>query len=159
MQIKRFKYWSDETKGNLLRVWAVGAVYFFIGWGTSFGQADSYLDSIFFLALGITLITILVVNPIIRGMLKTSLDKKYNETTVSSKVFNRLTIFFESLLIVILIVLTYQLINQILIVVLKLSEEVIVLPVEPFLFSLFYFIYYYLLNKIIFVFIKRKSNR
>jgi hypothetical protein len=158
MKLKKFRYWSDETKANLIRFWGVGAVCFFIAWGTPFGASSLPIDLIFFLAVGIAVANIVVINPVIRGMLHTTLDRNYMDTTVMEKVWSRLKEFFQSLFIVIIIFITYQVINIGIIAIFNVSSNTVPLPTEPILFGIFYVIYYTLIRKL-FENIKSKLDR
>ena len=60
----RRKKISDNAKATLLRWWIVGMCYFMIGFGTQAGGYTSPIDLIFFLGVGIGLVTIVVYNPI-----------------------------------------------------------------------------------------------
>ena len=64
--MKKFlKNWfTDNRKAGLMRWWLVGMCYFMIGFGTQVGGYSSPIDFIFFLGVGIGLVTIVVYNPI-----------------------------------------------------------------------------------------------
>lgn len=64
--MKKFlKNWfTDNRKAGLMRWWLAGMCYFMIGFGTQVGGYSSPIDFIFFLGVGIGLVTIVVYNPI-----------------------------------------------------------------------------------------------
>ncbi|GKX29421.1 hypothetical protein SH1V18_19010 [Vallitalea longa] len=148
----RKKFFTDERLEYLIRWWSVGAVYFFVGWGTGLGNQVGTVDFIFFLGLGIGVFNIAVINPLIRKMLNVRSNKRYNETTVFNKVLTRLKEIFKSMLIVLIMVYVYSLINQLLIKVLSLSPSQVPFPGEPITFGIIYVIILMCINKIMSMF-------
>lgn len=148
----RKKFFTDERLEYLIRWWSVGAVYFFIGWGTGLGNLAGTVDFIFFLGLGIGVFNIVVINPLIRKMLNVRSNKRYNDTTVFNKVLSRLKEIFKSMLIVLIMVYIYSLINQLLIKALSLSPSQVPFPGEPITFGIMYVIILMCINRIMKIF-------
>lgn len=138
---------SDNTKSYFIIWWFAGAVYFFIGWGTTLGVNKDPFDLLFFLGLGMGLVTAFLINPIIYHMFSikrkgTIANKQYFERTVWQGVLMKLLEFFKAFAINILIFFTYQLLNQGLILLFDLNPERIIVPGEPILYATFYTFYY-----------------
>lgn len=139
----------------LIRWWGAGAVYFFIGWGTGLGSQSDAFDFIFILGVVAGLVTIVVLDPLIYGMLDIErkdgklYNKKYFERTIFQNVFVRSAEIIKAIVIVIGVFLTYNLINIALIHLLDVSDTSIPLPGEPITFGIFYILFYYLIRYII----------
>lgn len=94
----------DETIALLIRMWVAGIICLFVAWSPIGGgedESDSFIfQMIFFLALFLFIANILVVNPVIRGMLKTTLDvKSYYAQSVWKRSFAHLLHFGKMILI------------------------------------------------------------
>lgn len=142
------KFFTDERIALIIRWWAVGAVYFFIGWGTNLSQRG-IIDFAFFLGLSIGIFNMLVVNPVIRMVLKTKATKGYMETSIKDKVIGRMTEIVKSILIVVLMTYIYNIANTLLIALLGLGEESIPLPGEPITFGIIYILIWSLINGLV----------
>lgn len=152
MEIK--KRISDQTKSILVRIWFAGIVCFFIAWTPiGGGQAESevfLIQMIILLSFGLFITNIVIVNPIIRGMFKTRLDKP---TYYSQPVFIRsgkhiLQLFIMGL-ITTLIWLTYVLFNTLLLFIgFSNTTGRPLLMLEPITFGILYGFYYYAFERI-----------
>ncbi|WP_461207096.1 hypothetical protein [Clostridium sp. DL1XJH146] len=141
--------YKDKTKKNnliilLIRWWSVGAVYFFIGWGTKLGSYNSSIDFVIMLGIVIGLFNSLIINPIIKMLYNVGSKKSYLESSVWEKIWSRLKEVALAILIVYLVTLVYYVINIGAISLLNLSKETVVLPGEPIIFALFYVLIYQL---------------
>lgn len=154
MAIKKIKDWSDETKALLIRMWAAGAVALFIAWTPVGGgeiEGDAFLfPLIFMLALGLMVFNTIVINPVVKGMFRTRMDKrKYLDTPLFDRVIKHLLHFVEMVFIVILIWLSYALIN----ITLGLfgvygANGRPFIMLEPITFGLLYGLYFSVIDKI-----------
>lgn len=141
------KFFTDKRIEILIRFWAAGALFYFIGWGTGLGLGST-LDFILVLGVFMGLIEMLIVNPIVRHMLNVKSNKKYLDTTILDKVKNRLIVIFKNIFIMLIIEALYNIINKSFIILGNLPDETIVLPGEPILFGIFYLIIYELIKAI-----------
>lgn len=141
----------------IIRWWSVGAVYFFIGWGTQLGSYDNTLDIIIILGGIIGLFHSFIVNPILKMLYNIGDKKKYLEKSVMEKVSYRLQNVVVSMLIVYLVTLLYQGINVVMIYAMKLDPDTVVLAGEPILFATFYMLIYTLFNHVILIIKKRRK--
>lgn len=145
---RRFRvHLSDNVKAGLLRWWLVGMCYFMIGFGTQIGTQSSPLDLIFFLGVGIGLVTVVIYNPIaysafdiVRGGEIVNMARK--NRSGAAKARDNLMEIGVSLLVVILIYLTYQGINELLVKLLERAEGTVLVPGEPFGFATLYILFY-----------------
>ena len=133
----RRKKISDNAKATLLRWWIVGMCYFMIGFGTQAGGYTSPIDLIFFLGVGIGLVTIVVYNPIaynvfdiVRG--GEIVNHRYRNKKGWQRALQTLGDLGLSMLVVILVYLSYQNINLFLVGLLGLSPETVVVAGELF---------------------------
>ena len=127
----RRKKISDNAKATLLRWWIVGMCYFMIGFGTQAGGYTSPIDLIFFLGVGIGLVTIVVYNPIaynvfdiVRG--GEIVNHRYRNKKGWQRALQTLGDLGLSMLVVIL----------------GLSPETVVVAGEPFGFATLYTLFY-----------------
>lgn len=141
-------FFTDKKIALLIRWWSVGAIYFFIGWGTNLGQT-SMIDYVFFLGLGIALFNMFVVNPIIKHMLNVLPRKAYGEQTLAEKVGYRLSEVLKAVFIVTLIMFVYNIINIVLIQAMGLSPSSVPFPGEPITFGILYVLIWSLLDSLI----------
>ncbi len=140
---KSKKLLNDNQKALILRWWGAGAVYFMIGMGMPSIGYTSLIDIILALGLGLTILNLLVIEPVIHSMFKIEKHEYYLDTTVSTKIKRRLSVIFSNFLIVYLIMYTYEFINVSIIFIFGLQKgESVPLPAEPILFGVFYVIYY-----------------
>ena len=145
---------SDQTISLLIRMWVAGMVCLFVAWTPIGGgeiESDDFLFQIIaIIALFLFLSNILIVNPVIRGMLKTRIDKKaYYGKSVLIRSGTHLLHFAKMLAITILIWLSYILINYILGlfgIVDPYGRPVLML--EPISFGIMYGLFYLLFDKL-----------
>lgn len=145
------KLLSDNVKAGLLRWWIAGMCYFFIGFGTQAGLFQDPVDLIFFLGVGIGLVTIVVYNPIAYGMFDIVrkgriTNQSYYERKGWQNALYRLAEIFKSMFLVAVVYLTYQGVNLLLNQIGGLPADTILIPGEPFGFATLYLIYYYVLS-------------
>lgn len=145
------KKWSDNVKAGILRWWMAGMCYFLVGFGTQAGLFAEPLDLIFFLGVGIGLVTVCVYNPIAyatfdivkKGKVQ---NKAYYERKGWENAFIKLQEIFKSLFLVCLVYFTYQNGNLLINRVLDLPAETILIPGEPIGFATLYLLYYQLIT-------------
>jgi hypothetical protein len=142
----------------LIRWWAVGAVFFFIGWGTSLGSYTSMIDFTLILGIAIGIINSMVVDRVVFEWFSIGKKQKYLDVTIMQKVSDRLLSVVVSIFIVYLVSVLYTIINVNAIEILGKSDEFILLPVEPILFALFYIIIHDTLRKVLEVVIHLVKN-
>jgi hypothetical protein len=145
---------SEHAKVSLFRWWFVGALYFFLALGTGWGNSLSALDLVFFLSIGIGLATAFIFNPIIYGMFDLrrdgkSLNQAYYAQPVWKRVLQKLREIGKCTVVVVLVYITYQLINIALISARSLPPETVVLKGEPFLFTTLFLLYYNLISTLV----------
>jgi hypothetical protein len=152
------KIFTDERIVLIIRWWVAGAIYFFIGWGTSLGYNGNIIDLVFFLGLTIGVVNSFVLNPILNKMFNLKTSKKYMEISVISKVKSRLAEIFKGMLIVLMMVYCYAFINTLLINLFNLPANSIPLPGEPITFGILYTLLFVLLEKIKGLFIRARKE-
>ena len=144
---------SDSIKIGIFRWWFAGAVFFFIGFGTSLGQSSS-VDLMFVLSLVLGLGTAFVFNPIIYRVF----DVKDRGRVINAEYFSRsllLRVLYDilevmrSFIIVALIWGTYTVLNIAINAFAGNSPDTVVLGVEPFLFATFYLCYFSLISIVV----------
>ncbi len=145
----RKKFFTDKRIESIIRFWAAGAVYYFIGWGTTLGQ-NGYLDFIFSLGLVMAIFEMAVVNPIVKHMLNVRKTISYIDVPILKRVIYRLGYVFKTIFIMIVVSAIYSIINQAAILILSLSKDTTILAGEPIIFGLIYFIVYRLLDDLLY---------
>ena len=146
---RRFqKYITDRNISLVFRWWAAGAVYFFIGWGTSLGNQQFLIDFVFILGLVMGVFNILIVNPGLRLMFNIGSKRPPRENTGWQRTSDYLVELLKNIFIVLIVALIYLAINRTAIFLFDLSAEAVPLPGEPILFGLFYMIVWVLLDAI-----------
>ncbi|MBP7962945.1 MAG: hypothetical protein KBG20_07240 [Caldilineaceae bacterium] len=149
MKQHRFKkYLTDRNISLVIRWWAAGAVYFFIGWGTFLGRQQSIIDFVFFLGLAMGLFNILIVNPGLRMMYNIAPKRPAHENTFSQRISDYLVELIKSIFIVFVVALIYMAINKALIGMFAYPVDAVPLPGEPILFGVFYIVVLVLLDAI-----------
>lgn len=153
--MKKFlKNWfTDNRKAGLMRWWLVGMCYFMIGFGTQVGGYSSPIDFIFFLGVGIGLVTIVVYNPIAYNVFRLTrngeiLNHTYRNISGAKKAARNLVEIAASMITVILVYLTYQNLNLLLNQMLELPVETVLIPGEPFGFATLYLLFYTILSEL-----------
>ena len=153
--MKKFlKNWfTDNRKAGLMRWWLAGMCYFMIGFGTQVGGYSSPIDFIFFLGVGIGLVTIVVYNPIAYNVFRLTrngeiLNHTYRNISGAKKAARNLVEIAASMITVILVYLTYQNLNLLLNQMLELPVETVLIPGEPFGFATLYLLFYTVLSEL-----------
>lgn len=142
------KYLTDRNISLIIRWWAAGAVYFFIGWGTFLGRQGSTVDFVVTLGLVLGLFNILIINPVLRMMFNIGSKRPVHENTFWQRISDHLVELIKNIFIVYIISVIYIGINLALIYMFGLPEDAVPLPGEPILFGLFYLIVYLLLSAV-----------
>lgn len=146
---RRFaRFMTDRNISLVIRWWAAGAVYFFIGWGTSLGQQQTVIDFAFTLGLVIGLGNILVINPVFRMLFEPVSKRPPGYNTFSQRISDYLVEMIKSIFLVIMVAAIYVVINTTLIRFYNLPADAVPLPGEPILFGLFYVFVFVLFEKI-----------
>lgn len=143
---------SDSVKIGIFRWWFAGAVFFFIGFGTTIGQSSSF-DLMFVLAIILGLGTAFVFNPIIYRVfdVKVSgriINAEYFARPLLQRVLFDLFEVIKAFVIVALIWITYVALNMVINTAAGNSADTVSLPVEPILFATFYLCYFTLITAI-----------
>ncbi len=142
------KYITDRNISLVIRWWAAGAIYFFIGWGTSLGNQQFIIDFVFFLGLAMGLFNILIINPALRLMFNIGPKRPPRENTGWQRTSDYLVELLKNIFIVLMVTLIYLAINRLAISLFDLSPDAVPLPGEPILFGLFYVLVFVLVEKI-----------
>ena len=140
--VKAFKInMSSKTKKFLIEWWSMGAIYFFIGFGSLAAYSDA-LDLIFF--LGVTI-----------GVVKTYLIPKFideinpYEKKTKTSLFRLSKNTLMGLVLTVAVIYTYDFINSRLVDVLNLSSGKVIVYPEPILFGLLYICYESILKRLL----------
>jgi hypothetical protein len=142
--IKPFSEWKDGAKICLFRMWVAGAVCFFGAWGRggaeTVGAAYS-LDLITGLIFLLIISDIIIVRPVVRNMFKVKSVKpeKQSALKIIGAGFLR---FMKTTTIVVTIVLSYYVLNVLIIAIFSLDSDSVPLPLEPILFGIMYGVYF-----------------
>ncbi len=146
-RIRRF--FNDWNISLIVRWWAAGAVYFFIGWGTSLGNQQYLIDFVFVLGLVMGLFNILIINPGLRMMFNIGGPRRpRKENTGWQRLSDYLVELLKNLFIMLVIAMIYVAVNRLAIALFSLPENTVVLPGEPILFGLFYVLIWLALYKL-----------
>lgn len=137
---------TDNVKAGLLRWWLVGMCYFMIGFGTQVGAQSDPLDLIFFLGVGIGLMTVVIYNPIAYSAFDIVqggeiVNRTRKNRSGAAKARDNLVEIALSLCVVVLVYLTYQGVNELLVKVLEREEGTLIVPGEPFGFATLYLLF------------------
>jgi len=143
--MKTKKIFTDDVLARIFRWWAASAIYFFVGWGTSVGFQSTVIDFVFFLGIAIAVFEMFIVNPVVNSMFNLKNPIKFSDKSIMKKVLYRLKYIARTIIILIFVVMTYDIINFSAIILFGLSQETVVLAGEPILFGIFYMIYYTLI--------------
>jgi hypothetical protein len=150
-------YRKQQIAVFLIRWWAIGAVYFFIGWGTQLGRYSNIIDLIFFLGLSIGLASTFVINPVLKMLYNIGWHKSYGSSTVKERIVCRIKDLSLGFVTAFFIMFIYQIINEGAIRFFQYPDDQIFLPGEPILFGLFYAIITQLILALISLISKRKK--
>ncbi|RME98974.1 MAG: hypothetical protein D6768_16070 [Chloroflexi bacterium] len=146
MKPHRFqKYLTDRNISLIIRWWAAGAVYFFIGWGTNLGRQESIIDFVVSLGLVMGLFNIIIINPGLRMMFNIAPKRPAHENTYWQRISDYLVELLKNILIMLIVALIYIALNSILVSLFALPSQSVPLPGEPILFGAFYVFVFVLL--------------
>lgn len=140
----------------LIRWWAIGAVYFLIGWGTPLGRYNNLIDLIFFLGITIGLVNTFFVNPVLKMLYNVGWHKSYGSSTFGERFICRAKDISLGLVLAIIVMGIYQGINSLAVHMFSYPADKIFLPGEPILFGLFYTLSATALLKLIYLFGKKE---
>jgi len=132
---------SEDIKMMFIRMWAAGAVWYFVGFGLEVGK-NSPIDLIFFIVLALVLVEWIILFPINRLAFNTSDKNIDKEDSYWKNMLRVLLNTIKIIFIVLVIVYIYWLINQIITIVPSMRT----FGVEPILFGLLYGGIYYLIS-------------
>lgn len=141
------KFFTEKRIELLIRFWAAGSVYFFLGWGTGLGLG-SILDFIFLLGIVMAVVEMFIVNPIIKHMLNVKTSAGYLDTSVLSKVKYRLIYILKTIFLMTVVAAVYSLLNIAAIIIFSLPENTVAVPGEPILFGVLYVAAHQLLERL-----------
>jgi len=153
MQKSRLKaFFTDQRIAMLIRWWSAGAVYFFVGWGTSIGQ-QSMIGLVFSLGLVLGLFNILIINPSLRLVFNIGPQKRpEHEDTFFQRLSDRLVEVIKTIFIVFVVAMFYLLINMTIVSIRDLPPDAVPFSGEPIIFGIFYvFVFWcleFLVNRI-----------
>ncbi|MBN2504640.1 MAG: hypothetical protein JXB20_04785 [Bacilli bacterium] len=145
---------KDEIIALFLRMWVAGMVCLFVAWspiGGGENESENFLfQMIFFLALALFITNMIIVNPVIRGMFKTTLDSKaYFAESVWVRSIRHLMHFGKMLVITIGIWCIYIIIDSLLgLIGITDPYGRPVLMLEPISFGVIYGLLYFSWTKI-----------
>ena len=155
---------SDQTKSVLVRMWFAGMVCFFIAWTPiGGGQAETnafIIQMIILLSLGLFLTNLTIVNPVIRGMFKTKLDRKvYYSQNVLIRSGKHLLHLSMMAGIVTIIWLSYVVINVVLAFMgLSSTTGRPIIMLEPITFGILYGFYYCMIESVTYKYLPKGSK-
>lgn len=142
-------FFTDQRSALLIRWWAAGAVFFFIGWGTPIGQ-QSMIGLAFSLGLVMGLLNILIINPILRLLFNIGPKKRpQHEDTFAQRVSDHLVELLKTIFIVFIVVMFYLVINRTLIAMGGLEPDAVPFPSEPIMFGVFYVFVFWCLELLV----------
>lgn len=143
-------FFTDRRIALIIRWWAAGAIYFFLGWGTSLGSQAAILDFVFWLGVAMGVFNMLVVNPVLRMGFNIGPDSKNSRGSysLSQRVSDYLVEVIKNVAIMFVIALIYVGINSAINFVFGLPTTNISLPGEPILFGIFYVLVWLLFGRI-----------
>ncbi len=143
------KYLTDRNISLIIRWWAAGAVYFFIGWGTALGNQTNIIDFVFSLGLVMGIFNMLIVNPSLRMALNLSPERRPTTYAISQRISDYLVEIINSIFIVYIVALIYIGGNRLINILFDLPAATIKLPGEPIMFGVFYVLVRELLRVVI----------
>ena len=151
MQKSRLRaFFTDQRSAMLIRWWAAGAVYFFIGWGTFSAIGQSMIGFAFSLGLVMGLFNILIVNPSLRSLFNIGPKKRPpHENTFAQRLSDHLVELLKTLFIVFNVAMLYQVINRTIIAVRDLPPDAVPFPGEPIIFGIFYVFVFWCLELLV----------
>ncbi|MGB1249528.1 MAG: hypothetical protein ACPG8W_02780 [Candidatus Promineifilaceae bacterium] len=141
-------FFTDRRIVLILRWWSAGAVYFFIGWGTSLGNQASMIDFVFSLGIAMGVFNMLIVNPGLGMAFNVGKRRVPGGNTISQRVSDYLVAMLKNILIMFVIALIYVGLNSAINAAFGLPASNISLPGEPILFGVFYVLVFVLFGRI-----------
>ena len=141
-------FFTDRRISLMIRWWAAGAVYFFIGWGTALGNQALLLDFVFTLGLVMGLFNMIFVNPGLRLAFNIAPSRRHRTHAISQRVSDYLLEIVKNILIMFFIALIYVALNTVINVAFNLPADNISVPGEPILFGIFYVLLWVLFERI-----------
>jgi hypothetical protein len=146
--MKPFKEWKEETKLNLLRFWVSGMVCWLFAMSPLAGADQpnltfAFMQLFIWLAIGLFLAHVLVINPIARLMFNVKYFDRFKKNLFLRVGYNML-LFFAMAFLVLMIALTYLFVNRFIFP--RPAGESMAIQVEPFLFMVFFAIHFLLWN-------------
>lgn len=141
-------FFTDRRISLILRWWAAGAVYFFIGWGTSVGNQASILDFVFSLGVVMGIFNMLIVNPGLRMAFNIAPSRRPRSNAISQRISDYLVEIIKNILIMFVVALIYVALNSLINAVFNLPAANISVPGEPILFGIFYVLVWVLFERI-----------
>ncbi len=141
-------FFTDRRIANIIRWWAAGAIYFFIGWGTSLGNQALIIDFVFTLGVVMGLFNMLIVNPGLRMAFNLTPNRRPRSHAVSQRISDYLVEILKNIAIMFVIALIYVAINSAINTAFGLPDDNISVPGEPILFGVFYVIVYLIFGRI-----------
>lgn len=141
--MSKFKlFWTEKRIAIAIKWWIAGAVYLLIGWGTYVGSSQYIIDFLFALTVGLFIANRFVYIPIANNMLNLKpKGENYFSASITQRLCRNFYEFTKLFIIVFIIMLTYDLINVLLIIIFNLPIDAVVIPGEPILFGVFYVFY------------------
>lgn len=133
-------FFTDRRIALIIRWWAAGAIYFFLGWGTSLGSQAAILDFVFWLGTAMGVFNMLIINPVLRMGFNIGPDSKISRGSyaLSQRVSDYLVEVIKNIVIMFIVALIYVGINSAINLAFGLPADNIFLPGEPILFGVFY---------------------
>lgn len=141
-------FFTDRRISLIIRWWAAGAVYFFIGWGTAVGNQELLIDFVFSLGVVMALFNMIIVNPGLRMAFNVSPHRRPRSHALSQRISDYLVEILKNILIMFVIALMYIAINTMINIAFSFPSTNISLPGEPILFGVFYVLVWVLLERI-----------
>ena len=142
------RFFTDRRIALIFRWWASGAVYFFIGWGTSLGNQTNLIDFVFSLGVVMGMFNMLLINPGLRMAFNVEPQRRPRSHALSQRVSDYLVEILKNIAIMFVIALIYVAINSAINVAFGLPSSNISLPGEPILFGVFYVLVWVLFGRI-----------
>ena len=141
-------FFTDRRIALILRWWAAGAVYFFIGWGTALGNQASIIDFVFSLGVIMGLFNMLIVDPGLRMAFKLAPNRPPSSLAMSQRISDYLVEIGKNILIMFIIAMIYVGINGAINAIFSLPADNISVPGEPILFGIFYVLIWVLFERL-----------
>ena len=138
---------SVGIKLFVLRWWMVGAVCFFVGFGTVFGASSNPLDLVFLLCSVIAALTVFVFNPVMFALFDIKkagriVNAEYRNQPIGRKILRNVREIVKCYAVGILEFMTYQVVNGIYATTQGGAGDSLILPIEPVIFGCIFAVYY-----------------